>query len=45
MEVPVRRLLLGAEPGAVADPSAMADPSVLAEFVEYARTQRDYSLA
>jgi acetoacetyl-CoA synthetase len=45
MEVPVRRLLLGAEPRAVADPSAMADPSVLAEFVEYARTQRDYSLA
>jgi acetoacetyl-CoA synthetase len=45
MEVPVRRLLLGAEPAAVADPSAMADPDALADFVEYARTQRDYSLA
>jgi acetoacetyl-CoA synthetase len=45
MEVPVRRLLLGAAPAAVADPSAMADPSALTEFVEYARTQRDYSLA
>ena len=45
MEVPVRRLLLGAAPTAVADPSAMADPSALTEFVEYARTQRDYSLA
>ena len=45
MEVPVRRLLLGADHAAVADPSAMADPSALTEFIEYARTQRDYSLA
>jgi acetoacetyl-CoA synthetase len=45
MEVPVRRLLLGADPATVADPSAMADPDGLTEFVEYARTQRDYSLA
>jgi acetoacetyl-CoA synthetase len=45
MEVPVRRLLLGADPVAVADPSSMADPSALTEFVEYARTHRDYSLA
>ena len=45
MEVPVRRLLLGADHVAVADPGAMADPSALTEFVEYARTQRDYSLA
>jgi len=43
--VPVRRLLLGADPVAVADPSSMADPSALTEFVEYARTHRDYSLA
>jgi acetoacetyl-CoA synthetase len=45
LEVPVRRLLLGADPAAVADPNAMADPGALTEFVEYARTQRDYSLA
>ena len=45
MEVPVRRLPLGAAPAAVAGPSAMADPSALTQFVEYARTQRDYSLA
>src|SRR3954447_13338609 len=45
MEVPVRRLLLGADPVTVVDPSAMADPSALTEYVEYARTQRDYSLA
>src|SRR4051794_12102542 len=45
MEVPVRRLLLGADPSTVVDPSAMADPSALTEYVEYARSQRDYSLA
>ena len=39
MEIPVRRLLLGADPAAVADPDAMADPGALADFVEYARTQ------
>jgi acetoacetyl-CoA synthetase len=44
MEIPVRRLLLGADPAAVADPNAMADPAALTDFVEYARTQRDYSL-
>jgi acetoacetyl-CoA synthetase len=44
MEVPVRRLLLGADPAAVADPSAMADPDALADFVEYARTQTDYAV-
>jgi len=44
MEIPVRRLLLGADPAAIADPDAMADPAALADFVEYARTQRDYSL-
>ncbi len=44
MEVPVRRLLLGADPAQVADPGSMADPAALTAFVEYARTQRDYSL-
>ncbi|MGY1803760.1 acetoacetate--CoA ligase [Blastococcus sp. SYSU D00922] len=44
MEIPVRRLLLGADPAAVADPDAMADPGALADFVAYARTQTDYSL-
>ena len=45
MEIPVRRLLLGADPAAVADPNAMADPAALTDFVEYARTQRDYTAA
>jgi acetoacetyl-CoA synthetase len=44
MEIPVRRLLLGADPSSVADPYAMADPGALADYVEYARTQRDYPL-
>jgi acetoacetyl-CoA synthetase len=45
MEIPVRRLLLGADPAAVADPGAMADPDALTDYVEYARAQRDYSLS
>jgi acetoacetyl-CoA synthetase len=45
MEIPVRRLLLGADPSSVADPHAMADPDALADYVEYARTQRDYRLS
>jgi acetoacetyl-CoA synthetase len=44
MEIPVRRLLLGADPSSVADPHAMADPDALADYVAYARTQRDYTL-
>src|SRR4051812_11321135 len=44
MEIPVRRLLLGAEPSSVADPHAMADPDALADYVEYARMQRDYRI-
>jgi len=38
MEVPVRKLLLGAEPGTVASADAMQNPGSLAFFVEYART-------
>jgi acetoacetyl-CoA synthetase len=44
MEIPVRRLLLGADPAEVADPNAMADPEAFADIVQYARTQRDYPL-
>ena len=33
MEIPVRRLLLGADPAAVADPHAMADPGAFADIV------------
>jgi len=36
MEVPVRQLLLGAEPGSVADRSAMANPETLEEYAAIA---------
>jgi acetoacetyl-CoA synthetase len=42
MEVPVRKILLGADPARVASASAMADPAALDPFIEYARTQEDY---
>jgi acetoacetyl-CoA synthetase len=45
MEIPVRRLLLGAQPSEVADPDAMADPEAFADIVEYARTQQDFPIA
>lgn len=38
MEVPVRKLLLGAEAAKVASPDAMQNPSSLDFFVEYAKT-------
>ena len=44
MEVPVRRVLLGARPGRRRRPHAMANPQALAAFAEYARTQSDYTL-
>jgi acetoacetyl-CoA synthetase len=37
MEVPVRRILMGAAPEAVANRSAMADPHALDPYVEFAR--------
>ena len=44
MEVPVRRILLGMAPERAANASAMADPRALDFFIDYAATQRDYSL-
>ncbi|MCW2534217.1 MAG: acsA2 [Blastococcus sp.] len=43
MEIPVRRVLLGAAPADVADPNAMADADAFADIAEYARTQQDYT--
>ena len=45
MEVPLRKILLGMPPEEAASPSAMANPGSLAEYVSYARTQRDYPCA
>ena len=38
MEVPIKKLLLGAPPERIANPDAMANPDVLAWYVSYART-------
>jgi len=44
MEVPVRRILMGVAPDKAANPSAMANVEALDYFIEYARTQRQYTL-
>jgi acetoacetyl-CoA synthetase len=44
MEVPVRKILLGARPDDAANRNAMASPQALDVFTEYARTQQDYRL-
>ena len=44
MEVPVRKILLGAAPEQAANRNAMANPQTLDDFVAYARSQRDYRL-
>jgi acetoacetyl-CoA synthetase len=38
LEVPVKRLLMGAEPEEVASPGALADPEAFRAFVDIART-------
>jgi acetoacetyl-CoA synthetase len=45
MEVPVRKILLGAPVEQAANRNAMANPDSLDFFVNYAKTQKDYSLA
>jgi acetoacetyl-CoA synthetase len=44
MEVPVRRVLMGAAPERAANRSAIANPEAWDYFVTYAATQTDYSL-
>jgi acetoacetyl-CoA synthetase len=44
LEVPVRKILLGTPLDKAANTSAMADPSSLDAFLDYARTQQDYTL-
>ena len=45
MEVPVRKILLGAPVYGAANRNAMANPHSLDFFENYAKTQNDYSLA
>ncbi len=42
MEVPIRKILMGWEPGKAASRDAMANPDSLAYFVEFARSSTDY---
>ena len=44
MEVPVRRILMGVPAEKAANRAAMANVKSLDYFIEYARTQRDYSM-
>jgi acetoacetyl-CoA synthetase len=44
MEVPVRKILLGAAPEKAANRDAVANPQALDYFIDYARNQTDYSL-
>jgi acetoacetyl-CoA synthetase len=45
MEVPVRRILMGTPLEQAANRNTMANPDALNFFVDYAKTQKDYSLA
>jgi hypothetical protein len=42
--VPVRSILLGVAPDKAASREVMANPESLEYFVDYARTQHDYSI-
>jgi acetoacetyl-CoA synthetase len=44
VEVPIRRILLGADPAKVANPNTIANPEALTAFMTYFRDQNDYSL-
>ena len=44
MEVPVRRILMGVPVEKAANRAAMANVDSLDYFIDYARTQQDYSL-
>ncbi len=45
MEVPVRRILAGMAPEKAANRDAMANPHAIDWFLEYTRTQKDYSMS
>jgi acetoacetyl-CoA synthetase len=44
LEVPVRRILMGADPDKAANRAALRNPSSLDYFIDYAKNQRDYAL-
>jgi acetoacetyl-CoA synthetase len=44
MEVPVRKILMGVAPEKAANRDAVANPHALDYFIDYSKTQNDYSL-
>ena len=44
LEVPVKRILMGEDADKAASRDSLQNPKALDFFVEYARTQRDYSI-
>ena len=43
LEVPVRRILMGADPDKAANRAALPNPASLDYFIEYAKNQRDFA--
>lgn len=44
LEVPLRKILMGADPNKVASPDAMQNPESLDYYVAYAKSQQDYPM-
>ncbi len=44
LEVPIRRILMGADPDKAANLSALRNPAALDYFIDYANKQRDFAL-
>jgi acetoacetyl-CoA synthetase len=45
LEVPIRRILMGADPDKAANRSALRNPGALDYFIDYAKNQRDFARA
>jgi acetoacetyl-CoA synthetase len=43
LEVPIRRILMGADPDKAANRSALRNPGALDYFIDYAKNQRDFA--
>jgi acetoacetyl-CoA synthetase len=43
LEVPIRRILMGADPEKAANRSALRNPAALDYFIDYAKNQRDFA--
>jgi acetoacetyl-CoA synthetase len=43
LEVPIRRILMGADPDKAANRAALRNPASLDYFIDYAKNQRDFA--